>query len=241
MKDNKKTKIIYVFIYISLTMIMFGLLSFAYRHIMNSRQESLIEQIINIGDIEVNDRTALVRDAMKQNEDTVAWLEVPNTNINMPVVRAENNEFYLYHNFQKRRDSAGWAFADFRNSFPDLNRNTIVFGHTFTGSRVVFTDLNRMLNEDWFEKEENHYLYLATEQNEYKYRIFAVYTIAPVTDYMQISFRSNFEYEDFLNMLKNRSIQEFETTINRRLPILTLSTCTRGVNRLVVHAILQTS
>jgi len=205
---------------------------------MNSRQASSVWQIINNDPDLINDMTALVRDAKRLNEDTVAWIEVPNTNINLPVVQSNDNEFYLYHNFHKDRDSAGWAFADFRNEFPELNRNTIIYGHTFRHSRVVFSDLNRLLDSNFFENEESNYIYFATIQNEYRFRIFSVYRIEPTADYLQVDFRNRLEYREFLDKLKTRSHHEFNTEIRSTLPILTLSTCaTRGLERIVVHAI----
>jgi len=235
-----KDKIFYILMYVSIAMILFSALSFLYRHILDIRQASNIWQIINNDPALVDDRTALVRDAKRVNEDTVAWLEVPNTNIHLPVVQSDDNEFYLYHNFNKEREEAGWAFADFRNEFPELNRNTIIYGHTFRHSRVVFSELNNLLEADWFRTEENHFIYLTTLEEEYRFRIFSVYITEPTSDYLQIEFRSNFEYRRFLNELSYRSNHAFHAEITSRMPMLTLSTCiTRGYNRLVVHAILE--
>ena len=36
-----------------------------------------------------------------QNKDTVAWLYVPGTDINFPIVQANDNLYYLTHNFDK--------------------------------------------------------------------------------------------------------------------------------------------
>ena len=35
----------------------------------------------------------------KQNADTFAWIKVNNTNIEYPIVKAKDNEFYLDHSF----------------------------------------------------------------------------------------------------------------------------------------------
>ena len=51
----------------------------------------------------------------QENSDTVAWLKVENTNIEIPVVQAKDNSYYLTHNFNKKYNVAGWVFADYKN------------------------------------------------------------------------------------------------------------------------------
>ena len=51
----------------------------------------------------------------QKNSDTVAWLKVENTNIEFPIVQANNNSYYLTHNFDKEYNVAGWIFADYKN------------------------------------------------------------------------------------------------------------------------------
>ena len=53
----------------------------------------------------------------QENSDTVAWLKVENTNIEIPVVQAKDNSYYLTHNFNKKYNVAGWVFADYKNKF----------------------------------------------------------------------------------------------------------------------------
>ena len=56
----------------------------------------------------------------EQNNETVAWIKVNNTNVEYPVVRATNNSFYLNHSFDKSKNSAGWIFADYKNKFDKM-------------------------------------------------------------------------------------------------------------------------
>ena len=37
----------------------------------------------------------------KINEDLVAWIQIPGIGLDYPVVQGEDNEYYLYHTFQK--------------------------------------------------------------------------------------------------------------------------------------------
>ena len=65
----------------------------------------------------------------KQNSDAVAWIKVNNTKIEYPIVKTENNEFYLNHSFDKSENLAGWIYADYRNKFDGKDKNIVVYGH----------------------------------------------------------------------------------------------------------------
>ena len=51
----------------------------------------------------------------KINEDLVAWIQIPGIGLDYPVVQGEDNEYYLYHTFQKENNKAGSIFLDYRN------------------------------------------------------------------------------------------------------------------------------
>ena len=63
----------------------------------------------------------------KKNSDTVGWIKVDNTNINYPVVKCSNNDFYLNHGFDEKWNDAGWIFMDYRNKMDNINKNTIQY------------------------------------------------------------------------------------------------------------------
>lgn len=238
----KKHIVLSSLLFLSIAMIMFGVFTMIHNHFLRAQEDAMIRDIVEIiisdDPEEEIDKTDWVREAMSQNADTIGWLEVPGTRINTPVVQRNNNDFYLYHNFQKRRDPAGWVFADFRNDFPELNTNTILYGHTLRASRVVFSDLSRMLNRNFFNNEENFYIDFTTIEEEHRFRIFSVYTIRPTDDYLVTTFADAEEYRAFQEKVRGRSVHRLGTRISAHLPMLTLSTCSPGQTRLVVHAIL---
>ena len=55
------------------------------------------------------------QDLKDKNSDTVGFLKVNGTNIEYTVVKGTNNSYYLKHNFNKKSNSAGWIFADYKN------------------------------------------------------------------------------------------------------------------------------
>ena len=47
----------------------------------------------------------------KINEDLVAWIQIPGIGVDYPVVQGEDNEYYLYHTFQKENNKAGEIYG----------------------------------------------------------------------------------------------------------------------------------
>ena len=174
----------------------------------------------------------------EQNEDVVGWLKVNNTNIYYPIVKTNDNSFYLKHNFYKDYNIAGWIFADYRLKFDGTDKNIVIYGHNMKDGSM-FGTLKNILTEQWYSNEENMYVTLETKKELLTYKIFSVYDIKKETYYSNTFFKTDTEYESFLNNLKLRSIKDFNSNLTKDDKILTLSTCASNNNyRVVLHAYL---
>lgn len=170
------------------------------------------------------------------NKETVAWIQVNNTNINYPVVQHNDNSFYLEHDFYQRKTNIGWIFGDYRDNFKIYNNNTIIYGHNLV-NRTMFGQIPYLLRKNWFKNENSHYIKLSTQTNNTIWQIFSVYKTAPTTEYLQSTFNSIDNYEKFLKKIKEKSQQKFNVSLDFTDKILTLSTCDDiGTSRIVVHA-----
>ena len=172
-----------------------------------------------------------------KNPNTVAWLKVENTNIEFPVVKANDNSYYLTHNFNKENNSAGWIFADYKNKFNGKDKNIVIYGHNMRDNSM-FGTLKNVIKEEWYNNESDKYITLVTE-NEYSiYEVFSVYQIEKEDYYIKTDFNSDKEFEEFLQKIKERSIKDFNIDISKENSILTLSTCANNNKyRVVLHAV----
>lgn len=171
-----------------------------------------------------------------QNNETVAWIKVNNTNIEYPVVKGTNNSFYLNHNFDKSNNSAGWIFADYRNKFDNTDKNIVIYGHNMKDNSM-FGSLKNILNSDWYDNEENTNITLYTENEKCIYKVFSIYKIESEDYYIKTEFSDDNNFEQFVNTIKKRSIKEFNTDVSKDDNILTLSTCANNNKyRVVLHA-----
>ena len=168
------------------------------------------------------------------NKDVIGWLKVNGTNINYPFVQAKDNKYYLTHSFDKSYNSAGWLFLDYRNNSTD-NRNIIIYAHG-RNDKTMFGSLRTVLTKNWLSNQNNYVIKISTEKENSLWQIFSVYHIPTTSDYLQTNFDSDIEYQEFLDMIKNRSSYNFNTNVNSNDNILTLSTCYNNSDKMVVHA-----
>lgn len=167
------------------------------------------------------------------NNETVGWLTVNGTNIDYPIVKHSDNNYYLNKDFENNTNRYGWVFMDYRNSAPNLSKNTIIYGHDSGG--VMFANLYKVLYRSWYTNKNNQIITFNTENESSKWQIFSIYKIDTTNDYLKVSFTKN-EFNNFINMITNRSIYNFNVQVNENDQILTLSTCHGDKQRLVVHA-----
>ena len=171
----------------------------------------------------------------QKNSDTVGWIQVKGTNINYPFVQTTNNEYYLNHAFDKTINDAGWVFMDYRNNSQDLDRNSILYAHSRLDS-TMFGTLKNILSSNWINNTDNYVIKTSTENENGLWQVFSIYKIPETSDYLQTSFNNDKEFLDFANMLINRSDYNFNTSINEKDKIITLSTCYNDDSRVVLHA-----
>ena len=84
------------------------------------------------------------------NPEYQFWLAVPGTNIDYPVVRHENNEYYLNHNFYQEQHITGCVFAD-SSAVPLAVDNTVLYGHNMKDGSM-FAGLKQYGEEAFFRE-----------------------------------------------------------------------------------------
>lgn len=170
------------------------------------------------------------------NKDTVGWLTVNNTRIDYPVVQAKDNDYYLKRDYYQSKNRHGWIFMDYRNNPDELNENTIIYGHNLA-NQTMFGTLRYALNSYWYKKSANQIITFNTPNENMKFQIFSIYTIPTTNDYLDITFPTTDAYQAYIDLVKGRSIYDFNIEVATDDKILTLSTCANGNDkRLVIHA-----
>ena len=171
----------------------------------------------------------------ERNNDVKAWIQIPDTNVNYPVLQGETNDTYIHSDIDHQKLSAGSIFVDCRNEKPFEDFNTVIYGHNMKND-TMFGQLDKF--KDSYFAEENIINIISKYGEILKYKVFSVYVSDNSTDYLQTKFNSQNEYEIFINKIKEKSIIENKTEVTLNDKILTLSTCSDDFYnaRTVVHA-----
>lgn len=188
----------------------------------NPDTNSQLNDIVNSN--EVNNFNVDFDTLKSKNSETVAWIKISNTNINYPIVQGSDNSYYLTRNFNKEKNSAGWIYADYRNNFETLDKNTIIYGHNRRNG-TMFSNLNYYLTSKWYTVENNKYFNFITENQSFIAEIFSVYKVSANNVALTNTFSSTEELQENIDAWKNASIYDFQTDVTVDDNLLTLYTC----------------
>ena len=242
MKKKRRIKswVVILFILICLSVMIYSICKiFVWKQNVDENQniKNEIEDSIKINEFNGNISYDIDFNVLKaKNKDTIAYLVVNNTNISYIVVKGRDNDYYLNHNFEKRKNVAGWIFVDYRNRVDETDKNIIIYGHS-TKDGSMFGTIKNVLKKDWHENKENHIIKFITENKTYNYQVFSTYSIVPEDYYITTDFSSDEQYLEFLNKLKSRSNYDYKVDLSNDDKVLTLSSCNiDGSKRIVLHA-----
>lgn len=236
-KRLKKSKKKYIIIPLIILLII--LLSYLfYNFYINTRdknlngelQNELIYNFIDNSNIEEENAINKVKDLQKENEDVKAWIKINGTNINYPVVQANDNEYYLYRNYKKENSNYGSIFIDSNSNIENPNSNIIMYGHNMKDGSM-FKDLLKYSDKEYFNNHK--YIEFVTNTSFNTYEIIAVFKSRifykneeNVFRYYQCTDLNDEEdYNYYINNCKQLSF--YDTGVNAEYgeQIITLITC----------------
>lgn len=219
-------------------------------YVNDSKLKDVIEEVIETTDTEIlieqleseSNQTVIneyIASLLTINTDIVGWINVLGTSIDYPIVLGDDNDYYLTHDIQNSYTRYGSVFMNYTNNKSFSDDNTVLFGHNFYGSSVMFSTLSNIDDESWLSDESNYIISVDTLYESLEYEIFSYYVTDVTTDYLTINYVNPLNRLDFYYMLEERSEYDFEVELDIDNKILTLSTCANsGTQRFVVHAVL---
>ena len=171
------------------------------------------------------------------NSDVSAWLRIPETSVDYPVMSSSWQDQYLNTDLYGNYSISGSIFTDFENS-SNINEDShiIIYGHHMIAP-IMFHDVSYYDDYDFFMSHRT--AYLETPETTYKLRAIGSY-IAEPSEYMvrQAQFGNEEDFQQYLDGRLERCDVIYEDDINRPTTdkLVTLVTCTAtGAARLVVE------
>lgn len=152
-----------------------------------------------------------LKNLKKISNNIVGWIYIPLTNIDYPVVKGEDNFYYLTHTPDGKYSAAGSIFVDTRG----INENnTIIYGHNMgSSSNIMFHDITNFSQSEFFNNVQ--WGYFITDNAIVRLDIFAYSLTKPLSGF----------YSDnvALDFIKENSVNYREPAVKGTM--YTLSTC----------------
>lgn len=175
-------------------------------------------------------------DSFLANGDMGAWLQIPGTNIDYPVMWTPRDEnYYLYRAFDGSENKNGCLILDTDSCLDPLSTNLIIHGHNMK-SGAMFGDLTDYEDPEFYENHKSIILY--TEECQRNYEVIAVFRsqVYRKTDqvfkfYKFFQADTQEEFDDFYNNIKQLSQYDTGVTAQFGDHFLTLSTCVYHVKQ----------
>lgn len=177
--------------------------------------------------------------------DCVGFIIVSGTKISYPVMKSDNEDFYLTHLYTGEPSKAGAIYMDSRLSDNfDANMNTVIYGHCMTNG-TMFRGIKLFFDSEYrYSRAQEMEITIVTADGVYIYEYFSGYRSEG--NYFVSRFENDGQNTAYYNFLKNiRALNTIykDTSYNANSRIVTLVTCTNLASkpdeRYVLHGILK--
>ena len=96
---------------------------------------------------------------LQRNKDVKAWIQIPNTNVNYPVLQGETNDTYIHSDIDHNELSAGSIFIASENEDPFNDFNTVIYGHNMKNGSM-FNNIKSYTDQSFADGHPYVYIYL---------------------------------------------------------------------------------
>ncbi len=172
------------------------------------------------------------------NPDVTAWIWIPGTGIDYPVVQGPDNEYYLNRTADRQQSIIGSIFMEYRNSQDFQDDVTILYGHHIRGGRM-FSELSGYKNQSFYEAHPEVMLY--TPDKTYRVELFAGHILDGAGTTFPLIFAKQADRQQWIASVRAASLFHSDTYVLPEDRILALCTCTYEYDnaRYIVYGVLQ--
>ena len=178
-----------------------------------------------------------------QNSDFIAWIQIPGTNVDYPVVLTDDTEYYLHHSFSGASSKLGTLFSLTKTDYETPGRNIAVYGHNISSSgHNMFRVLHSYKDMDFYANHAT--IHFDTLHYSGTYTIFAVLNMIDGDwDPSTSVFINDAAFDAFVTNAREQALYDTGVEVSASDEILTLITCDRKYSdpdgRLIVMAVKQ--
>lgn len=167
----------------------------------------------------------------EENADIYAWITVPGTQVDYPVLQSETDNYYLECNLDGSPGYPGCIYTNKCNQKDFSDYNTVLYGHNMKNGSM-FGCLHSYEEQEFFD--ENREIIVYTEEGRLTYEIYAAvkFTDVYIPAYYDLATADG--RDAFLSVLLEESADSDVSHVDESVEIqpedrlITLSTCVKG-------------
>ncbi len=179
----------------------------------------------------------------KTNNEIFAWIRIPDTNIDYPILQSlKADDFYLHRDIYRNSKYAGSLYIEYCNSTDLTDRVTVVYGHNMQNGSM-FANLHKFEDPKFFKK--HRYFYVYTPEKRLTYEVVSAHNYSTKHIMNTYNFTENKVFKDYLKYIQNprTPVKNVRKKLSHKLTtddrVLTLSTCLNiGDGRYLLQGVL---
>lgn len=157
------------------------------------------------------------------NPDAVGWICIPGGDISYPILQGEDNDYYLHHTWEKKWNSGGSIFLDWRGGRDFGDFHTLIYGHRMRNG-TMFAPLSRYAEQAYWE--EHPCIYIADGERVLRYEIFAAWEPEVTSPVYDFDLTGEEARRELISQCLAASVIDTGVVPGPEDHLLTLSTCT---------------
>lgn len=160
------------------------------------------------------------------NDDFIGYLVFDDGYIQQAVVQADDNDYYLQHDFYRRWNLFGAIYMDSENE--TSSQNITIYGHNvFFTDDQMFSPLAKLTDQEQYQKHKEFHVYYENDVAYYRIRAVYYYDIDADRDfdYRQQAFSFD-EFKEYIAYAYSHSVVNTDSGSGSEPErIMTLQTC----------------
>lgn len=156
------------------------------------------------------------------NEDIIGWLYCEDTNLNYPLLKGPDNDYYLYRGYDGSSHSSGSIFEEETNERGFVDSNVILYGHHMHNGSML-AKIDRWQDQAFYEAHP--VIWILTPEGDYRMEVFSAYKDQANSDTYHVYHEPSEEFTEFLGRAAERSLIRSDVELDPEGHYVMLSTC----------------
>lgn len=184
------------------------------------------EELLKFRPTDAGEDNPTLKDLKKLNPDVKAWIQVPKTNIDYPVVQGQDDMEYINKNVYGEFELSGAIFLSCLNKDDFSDPYNLVYGHNMKNGGM-FADVADFTNKEYFETHQKGKLYLTDTTRKIRFFACMKVTAADAKIYHPDGYRKE-NLKDLLDYIQANAVQYRDVNVADENSLIALSTCSEA-------------